>query len=124
MKKLTFIIVLSLFLINACKNTNDKEFKVGGIYLTQNSDKTYGVIKMLAFDESTVHVSIFSNRFDTKPKNINTSDLLYFISHVPLTKKGFLSQKPELIKVEEVSERELSGFESYIEATKTNTKKN
>ena len=92
------------------------DLKVGGLYLIQNEDNTYYLTKILVIDDFAVHVRTYSDTFKTKPNNINSEDLEIMIGHAPIDKKGFLIDKPELLKVERVKEAELEGYKLYLEA--------
>ena len=118
--KLFLLLVIPL-LVGSCADhqnasTGANDLKVGGLYLFKNPDSTYSLTKVLALDESVVHLRMFSDTFKTKPININSQDLKILIGHSPLDKNGFLHDKPELLKVEEVKESELEGYKMYLEA--------
>lgn len=121
MKTISFVIIaLSIIILTGCKNKStqkdDNNIEVGGLYIAQNKDGSYGVTKILALDDFAVHVRMYSNTFETKPSDLNSSDLKFFIGHAPMAKEGFLIDKPELLKIEDVSENELEGYKMYLEA--------
>jgi len=99
---------------------NKNDLKVGGLYLTKNEDSSYSVSKVLAIDDFAVHLRMYSNKFKTKPTQLNSSDLDILIGHSPLDKQGFLSENPELLKVEDVKDSELEGYKLYLEEMKKN----
>ncbi|HEX7845650.1 MAG TPA: hypothetical protein VF476_07575 [Chitinophagaceae bacterium] len=126
--KLSFLIA-SLFLLLSCadnKNSSGTEkpvsenqttdLQAGGLYLIKNNDNTYSLAKILVLDDFAVHLRIYQDTFKTKPTDINTEKLKIFIGHSPIDKNGFLLDKPELLKVEEVKESELEGYKMYQEA--------
>jgi hypothetical protein len=127
-------VILSLLLNCACNNSeshpdtstqtkespNKTDLKVGGFYLTRNEDGSYSVSKVLATDDFAVHLRIYGNKFKAKPTQLNSSDLDILIGHSPLDKQGFLSENPELLKVEDVKESELEGYKLYLEEMKKN----
>ena len=92
------------------------DLKVGGVYLIQNADSTYYLTKILVIDDFAVHLRTYSDTFKTKPSNINSENLKILIGHAPIDKSGFLIDKPELLKVEEVKDSELEGYKMYLEA--------
>jgi len=92
------------------------DLKVGGLYLLKNMDNTYYLTKILVIDDFAVHLRTYLDTFKTKPKDINSENLKILIGHAPLDKNGFLIDKPELLKVEEVKDSELEGYKMYLEA--------
>jgi hypothetical protein len=99
---------------NSSENKSD-DLAVGGLYLFLNDDGSYDVSKVLAVDEFAVHVRLYSDKFETKPKDLNSADLKFLIGHAPMAKEGFLEGQPELLKVEKVSEEELEGYNYYLD---------
>lgn len=124
--------LLIIFISNyACNNSsnanpeintvsNNTELKVGGLYLTKQEDGSYMASKILAIDEFAVHLRTYSNSFKTKPAQLTSDDLDILIGHSPLDKKGFLTDNPALIKVEEVKDSELEGYKIYQEEMRKN----
>ncbi len=125
----TFLLIAITCILVSCtehKNTPvvDKEvpsgqttdLKVGGLYTFKNKDNTFYVTKILALDGFAVHLCTYSDTFKTKPTDINSENLKILIGHTPLDINGFLLDKPELLKVEEVKESELEGYKMYLEA--------
>lgn len=115
--KIVVAIILTLNFIG-CGNKESKKEEdgmiVGGLYISQNKDGSYGITKIIALDEFAVHIRMYSNQFETKPtKDLDSKELKTFIGHAPMAKEGFLSDSPELLKVEEVSEEELEGYKYY-----------
>lgn len=124
-----FLLIAITFILGSCtehKNApaSDKEIstgqtndlKVGGLYISKNKDNTFYVSKILALDDFAVHLRIYSDTLKTKPVDINSENLKILIGHTPLDINGFLLDKPELLKVEEVKESELEGYKIYLEA--------
>ena len=100
---------------------------VGGVYSIDDGDGRVGVVKVLAKDDSAVHVRIYKNKFNERPKSIDTSTLSlgkigdsdgFGIGHAPLAKEGFKKWNPEFLVTETVTDRELEGYKLYIEAMK------
>jgi hypothetical protein len=40
--------------------------------------------KILVLDDNTVHVRLYPDKFETNPKNLNSSELKFIIRHVPI----------------------------------------
>jgi len=124
---LLFLLTLILnYACNSSTNSSDgslqtntasdiTELKVGGLYIIKKKDSTYSVSKILAIDDFAVHLRMYSNKFQSKPTQLNSVDLDVLIGHAPLDKQGFLIDKPELLKVEEVKDSELEGYKIYLE---------
>ena len=118
---LIIITIISALIITSCSNENntmDNNLTVGGLYITQSKEGSYGVTKILAIDGSTVHIRMYDDKFEKAPADLNTADLKFIIGHMPVAKKGFLLDSPKLLKVEKVSEEELEGYKYYLEAMK------
>ena len=115
-------IIVGILVIIGCSSTDSRnkvnDLVVGGLYISQNEDDSFGVSKILALDEFTVHVRMYSDEFETKPSDLNSSVLTVLIGHAPMAKEGYLLDKPELLKVEKVSEEELEGYNFYLDAKK------
>lgn len=112
------IVIIGMILISGCSNKENNGLVTGGLYVSQNEDGTFGVSKILALDDFAVHIRMYSDQFDTKPSTLNSSDLKFLIGHAPMAKEGFLLDKPELLKVEKVTEEELEGYHYYLNAMK------
>ena len=105
----------------------DKSIQVGGLYTTQDKDGSWRVMKVLAVDESAVHLRSYANKFPEQPKDVDPAKLTlgglndpagFGIGHFPLAKEGFFKDNPVLIKVVPVKEEELEGYKLYLEAMK------
>ncbi|AUC81862.1 hypothetical protein [Lacinutrix sp. Bg11-31] len=125
MKTTSIVIIIIILLISILvvykyksKTKKPKSLKTGGLYTLQSKDGTYGVTKILALDDFTVHARMYSNTFNTKPTKINSSELKFSIGHAPMAREGFLKDKQELLKVEKVHESELEGYHYYLKATR------
>lgn len=114
------VVIMGICLMVGCATTgpgNDaNELVVGGLYVTPNENGSFGVSKILAMDESTVHLRMYAEEFEQKPDELKSAALSAFIGHAPLAKEGFLLEQPELVTVEKVSEEELEGYKYYLEA--------
>lgn len=133
-KQLTCILLFSAALV-ACNNSDTSpgkesapdeaksseqstELKVGGLYITKDSDSSYSACKILAMDDFAVHVRTYKEEFKTPPATLSSAALTIMIGHAPLDKKGFLQGQPKLLAVEDVKESELEGYKIYLEAMK------
>jgi len=98
------------------EDMNSTELKVGGIYASTDENGKFTITKILALDDSAVHVRAYNEKFDALPTAIDTAELTFFVGHMPIAREGFLKDKPTLISVEPVSEKELEGYRIYLEA--------
>src|SRR2546428_6334201 len=89
MKTTVIIVAVVVFVaISAFVNAKSRPLRprptpiVGGIYVTNpDEDHKIGVIKVLAIDRDGVHVSIYKNRFSTRPNHIDEAKLEFGTIH-------------------------------------------
>jgi hypothetical protein len=96
----------------------------GGLYSVPDGDGKYSMLKILKLDEEGVHVQLYSNLYDSIPSDVNQKDL--FIErnpkkftgamHVPLSNKVFKKWRAKLIKIIDISEEELVGYNIWKES--------
>jgi hypothetical protein len=100
-----------------------KEIIVGGLYASRSEDGTYLVSKVLAVDDTAVHVRIYKNKFQILPQNLDSSTLSlgkfgdadgFGIGHAPIAKEGWLDKRV-FLQNEPVREDELDGYKYYLE---------
>lgn len=119
------LIVISLMACSRRGGTSNAagEIVVGGLYASQGEDGVFRVSKVLAVDDSAVHVRIYENKFKTLPESLDPSTLSlggigdpdgFGIGHAPLAREGWLSSHV-FLKKEAVSEEELEGYKYYLE---------
>lgn len=96
------------------------ELKAGGIYAAKNENGKYTLTKLLALDDVAVHVRFYNEEFDEVPTRISSNDLTFFIGHAPMAREGFLTEHPDLVAVEPVSDSELEGYRMYLDAMRGN----
>ena len=97
-------------------HTSTNAPKVGGVYATKTTKGDYSISKVLAVDDSAVHLRMYSDSFPSIPAAIDTSKLKIAIGHAPFAVEGFASDSPSLIVVEKVAEAEMEGYRIYLEA--------
>ena len=115
---ITFCFALALLVgcTEKANTSNAGDPVVGGIYLTLDEDGTYSASKVLALDDQAVHIRFYGNRFASMPEDLSSDSLISMFGHVPMAREGFMMDPPKLLKVEKVSEEELSGYRVYLEA--------
>jgi hypothetical protein len=122
------VLVSVIALLVACgrRDGSTGDIVVGGLYASKSDDGTYLVSKVLAVDDTAVHVRIYKNKFQTLPKNLDSSTLSlgklgdadgFGIGHAPIAKEGWLDQHVFMQK-EPVKEDELDGYKYYLEEMK------
>lgn len=110
---------------NGASSPNDDQAKmvVGGIYSIENGDDSFGIVKILALDDSTVHLRAYKNKFRQRPGKINPAELSlgrvgdpdgFGIGHFPIAKEGFLKDHPVFIMQQPVTEQELEGYKIWL----------
>jgi len=84
----------------------------------------YSVAKVLAVDESAVHVRVYKETFPARPTTVDPGSLSlgsiydsggFGVGHLPLAREEFLRWEPELIAQTEVAEDELDGYRMWAE---------
>lgn len=119
------ILVVACFKRTALGNTY-KEIVVGGLYASKSDDGTFRVSKVLAVDNDAVHVCIYRNKFQTLPKDLDTSSLSlgeigdpegFGIGHVPIARQRWINSHI-FLKSEPVRDDELEGYKYYLEEMK------
>jgi hypothetical protein len=116
------LIVLVLAACGRRRGATD-EIVVGGLYASKSEDGTFRVSKVLAVDDSAVHVRIYENKFQNLPLNLDTSVLSlgglgdpegFGIGHAPIAKSGWLASRV-FLKKEPVRDEELDGYKYYLD---------
>ncbi len=120
---LIFILISVGILFGACRKPSPK-FQAGGIYSIDNGDGSYGVVKLLVYENDIFHVAIYKQKFQTRPEKIDISRLSFGtpndpdgfgIGHLPLSKVSFLEWRPEFITLSGVTADELEGYKMWKE---------
>ena len=125
MRTTSFIAIALIIVatIAACTKSQDS-IVVGGLYASKGDDGIFRVSKVLAVDETAVHVRIYRNRFPSLPQNLDSSVLSlgklgdaegFGVGHAPIAKDGWLA-KHVFLKKEPVREEELDGYKIYLDA--------
>ncbi len=127
------IVLLGLFLIlliglltyarrrNAAAKRD--EVVVGGLYAEKGRDGLYRVAKVLAVDDTTLHLRLYRNTFPTPPVDLDPATLTlghfgdpegFGVGHAPLTRDAGWRANQTLLKVEPLREDELAGYRYYL----------
>jgi hypothetical protein len=106
---------------------------VGGVYSVRPDD-SYGVAKVLAVHEETVHVRLYANRYPQRPSTVDRSLLNVTTEqsasarraqpeaseskgtpHLPLARRTFEAWRPILIATVPLEADELEAFRTWQE---------
>lgn len=110
--KILLILLLVTAIVLLKKRASDPDIVTGGLYTKQDENGKWKVYQVVRSKNGMVSTRLFSNRFDSKPMNVNTNDLTTAmtledlekgninlgISEVPIDRDGFLSENFTFIK--------------------------
>ena len=126
MTKFTAIsIIFGALLMSACNREKAVEYRVGGLYSTDDGKGQFGVVKILVLEPDAVHVRIYQQKFSSRPTSIDPISLTlgklgdkesFSIGHLPLSRRTFSSWEPVFISQQTVSEQELEGYKVWKDA--------
>lgn len=94
------------------------EWIIGGLYSVR-AKRGFHVVKILAIDELAVHVRLYKQLFDVRPKHVDPCSLSlgtiydkdgFGMEHLPLSEREFASWAPELVCQAAVVLEELEGY--------------
>jgi hypothetical protein len=100
------------------------EFLVGGLYSMKRDDGSFVVVKVLAVDDTSVHLRRYANKFSFPPLDVelDPAELTlggvghpygWGIGHYPVGREHFRSDSPALIMQVPVHEDELVGYRHW-----------
>jgi len=122
MKIKTIIGLMGLLSIFGCSTTT---YKPGDIYSIDDGKGKIGIVKVLVVEPGVIHLRIYKNKFNNRPKTIEIKELSlgrlgdkdgFGMGHIPLDIDGFKNWKPELITSDKVTEDELEGYNIWKES--------
>jgi hypothetical protein len=103
------------------------EWSEGGLYSIEAEEGRYAVAKVLKLDEHGVHIRMYSNRFDTRPTDVDP-EALYMtslkhspgehpgIGHLPMSRASFRRMNALLTKLAHLDATELTGYNLWRDA--------
>lgn len=103
------------------------ELAEGGLYATPQENGTYSVLKILKRDGHGVHVRVYSNVYETLPRQVDEATLymagadkkdneLLGMGHLPISNETFAGWGAVFIQQSTVKPDELEGYEYWREA--------
>ena len=117
-----FMGLVGLLSIFGCSETT---YKPGDLYSVDDGKGKIAIVKVLVVDPKVIHLRLYKNTFEERPKTIDTKELslgrigeegAIGIGHIPLDIAGFKDWKPELLLNEEVKKEELVGYNFWKES--------
>jgi hypothetical protein len=112
------------YILNKYRHSNGYKymnFQAGGVYSCKSGDDGFSIVKVLVVEEIGVHVCLYSNTFNERPREINPRELQVSIGHAPILRTGFTQWEPELMFTEMITEEDLSGYYCYLNAMSRST---
>jgi len=120
---IVLLIVLALFGAYVVRKMM-LEPSVGGLYMVFDSGE-YRVVKVLALDDTGVHVRVYKNKFPVCETDVDERQLTlgtihdkdgFGMGHLPLSRKAFHAWRPAFIKQSTVADNELDGYKMWKES--------
>jgi hypothetical protein len=99
----------------------------GGLYTVRDGQGFYRTAKVVALDGDGVHLRLYKNRWQSRPKTVDSSSLSlgtindpdgFGIGHLVLSKEDFISWKPEFLSREGLTADELEGYRLWQQGRK------
>jgi len=97
---------------------------VGGLYSVLDEQGHYRTAKVVALDGDGVHLRLYKNRWERRPKAVASRSLAlgtindpdgFGVGHLVLTKKEFGSWKPVFLSREDPTPDELEGYKIWTQ---------
>jgi hypothetical protein len=111
-------------LLNLACAMKHPELKVGGLYSVNDGEGNYRVAKILALDDSAVHIRLYKNKYRSRPATVDESSLSlgtihdndgFGMGHLPLSRAAFANWQPAFLFQSSVTDEELEGYEMWKE---------
>jgi hypothetical protein len=95
----------------------EDQLVIGGLYSILANTGKYKIVKILVLDEEGVHLRLYQNAFDERPRKINVHELVlgkfgdeFSAGHLPVTDEVFTRSAPAFIAKTSITEEELEGY--------------
>lgn len=94
----------------------DIDIAWGGYYSSLEEDGgKYTIFRLLDFNQDAYHVALYSEKFESPPKEDEVKSLAPFIGHAPIDVRGLLNRKEVLLIGSSPLEKEdLEGYIYYL----------
>jgi len=127
------ITIIGAILVFGCgkRTNNDNQLMkvnvtdVGALCSVNSGEGDFGVIKVLACDEQTIHIRLYKNKWSDRPASVESSELSLGsifdpggsgLGHLPISIAEYKSWVPTVIRKEEVADDELEGYKMWKDA--------
>ena len=114
---ITGVLVATAVLVGCSRQSR---IVVGGLYACKSDKGTYVVSKVLAVDDTAVHIRSYTNQFQHLPENLNTPELSIgkptypgWAACRPIAKEWWIKYAT-FLKKEPVREEELDAYKSNL----------
>jgi hypothetical protein len=113
-----------IILLNFACAMKQPELKVGGLYSVNDGEGSYRIAKILALDDSAVHIRLYKNKYRSRPATVDASLLSlgtihdkdgFGMGHLPLSRAVFANWQPVFLFQSTVTDEELEGYEMWKE---------
>ena len=118
------IIIVAGFIsaLLGCTRPQPTTAQVGAYYSVDDGEGWFRIAKVLATDDTGVHIRLYKNRWKERPTSLRKDDLSlgsvrdadgFGMGHIPLTRSAFLAWEPVLLETGTVESTELDGYEEW-----------
>ena len=123
-REFSAVVTVAVVLLNLACVMKHSELKVGGLYSVDDGKGNYRVAKLLALDDSAVHIRLYKNKYPSRPQTVDSSTLSlgaihdkdgFGMGHLPLSRKAFADWQPVFIFQSSVTDEELEGYKMWKE---------
>jgi len=123
-RQLPAIVAVGFLLLSFACAMRHPELKVGGLYSVNDGEGSYRVAKILALDDSAVHIRLYKNKYPSRPQTVDLSTLSlgsindkdgFGMGHLPLSRKAFANWQPIFLFQSAVTDEELEGYRMWKE---------
>ena len=116
----TFIMAGLMTAFLGCTRPQSPSAQVGAYYSVNDGEGWFRIAKVLATDDTGVHIRLYKQRWKERPAILKKDDLSlgsvkdadgFGMGHIPLTRSAFRAWEPILLARGTVDSAELDGYE-------------
>lgn len=118
-----YIALCATFYFAGCRTEKDP-VEPGSVCTIADGYGKFRLVKVLAADDSEVHLMMFKKTYDQRPEKIGPEDLELGLmpqneqqgegdTHVPMTRTEFEGHKPVVVAFEKIVKEDLEGYEQW-----------
>ncbi len=107
---------LAIIVLTGCSRPSATDLLVGGIYSVTSGKNEFSVVKIIALKEGVVHIRIYKDTYQDRPKTLDPNALTpgpmhdgkgpFSLGSLPFHLSKFLDRKPHFIIQTEVTANE------------------